>query len=128
MDNNEWKCVEDSSYEVKVFMATPKEGSFEHIGMMQAIGEHIDSIGQCITLTRTWFRYKGGTEPGIEIGIRNYPRFPWEDTDLMRFAENLGRIAAEAGGQKTFMIQDADSVYWFTRNPEHHKEGHDWHG
>ena len=32
--------------------------------------------GDCVTITETEYRYKGGSEPGVIIGWIQYPRFP----------------------------------------------------
>ena len=37
--------------------------------------EYVDEIGWCVTVTPTMFIYKNGHEPGVIIGIIQYPRF-----------------------------------------------------
>lgn len=121
-----WKVVEDSCQQIDLWIATPSEATVGHTMMMQALGDYVDQEGFCVTATRTFFRYTGGTELGLKIGIRNYPRFPLEWDELIGHAERIGFKIAEAGGQDTFMIEDGSAVYWFTRNPEHLSEDHDW--
>jgi len=38
--------------------------------------EYVDEISWCVTVTPTKFIFKGGHEPGVVIGVINYPRFP----------------------------------------------------
>lgn len=49
--------------------------------------------GLCVTITPTRFVYKNGSEPGIAVGLINYPRFP-ESPEIikkkaLRIAEDL---------------------------------------
>jgi len=39
---------------------------------------YTDEGSLCVTVTPTRFIYKNGAEPGIAVGIINYPRFPEE--------------------------------------------------
>lgn len=38
--------------------------------------EYADKVGLCVSFTPTEFIYNGGREPGISVGLINYPRFP----------------------------------------------------
>ena len=38
--------------------------------------DYVNEIGWCVTITPMEFIYKDGSEPGVNIGIINYPRFP----------------------------------------------------
>lgn len=40
------------------------------------IQEYVDTIRWCVTVTDTEFIYPGGREPGLIVGIIQYPRFP----------------------------------------------------
>lgn len=52
--------------------------------------------GICVTFTPTTFIYKGGEDPGIIIGLINYPRFPEEIRELK---EKAKEIAYKLGGE-----------------------------
>ena len=121
-----WKCVEDKCIQVDLWIATPKEGTPEHVAMMKILGDYVDNAGLCVTATRTFFRYTGGTELGLKIGLRNYPRFPVDWQRLISHAETIGRLMAEAGDQGSYMIEDGSTVYWFTRRTTDHGEEHQW--
>jgi hypothetical protein len=43
---------------------------------------YADMGGLCVTVTPTRFIYKGGSEPGIAVGLINYPRFPEESQKI----------------------------------------------
>lgn len=40
------------------------------------IKEYVNAVGLCVTCTETEFIYTNGGEPGLIIGLINYPRFP----------------------------------------------------
>ena len=42
--------------------------------------------GLCVTVTETEFIYTGGNEPGVIIGLINYPRFPTTDEAVVHDA------------------------------------------
>jgi len=47
------------------------------------------SGGLCVTCTPTTFYYNGGQEPGIIVGIINYPRFPSSEEKIRNTAIQL---------------------------------------
>lgn len=71
---------------VKSFVATIYVGFREHytdevraIDMAHDICQrYVDAGGLCVTVTATRFIYKNGSEPGVAVGLINYPRFPAE--------------------------------------------------
>jgi hypothetical protein len=58
---------------------------------MELIGSYCTDIGLCVTVTDTTYVYKNGHEPGIIVGLCNYPRFPSTPTGLLSDAYDLGR-------------------------------------
>jgi hypothetical protein len=42
----------------------------------QYLQDYVDKVGLCVTVTATKFIYKNGNEPGVIVGLLNYPRFP----------------------------------------------------
>lgn len=42
----------------------------------ETLQKHADKGGLCVSVTPTRFIYKDGNEPGIAVGLINYPRFP----------------------------------------------------
>lgn len=49
----------------------------------------VNDIGWCVSVTRTEYIYKNGREPGLIIGIINYPRFPVTPTKTKQMALEL---------------------------------------
>ena len=42
----------------------------------QWLRTYVDATGLCVTITPTEFIYTKGSEPGVIVGLINYPRFP----------------------------------------------------
>ena len=55
------------------------------------ISEYCDEEGLCVTLTHTTFIYTGGREPGIIVGLINYPRFPRKQSEIYDIAMTLAK-------------------------------------
>jgi hypothetical protein len=43
---------------------------------------YCDMTGFCVSFTETEFIYTLGSEPGVIVGLINYPRFPKESAEL----------------------------------------------
>jgi hypothetical protein len=56
---------------------------------------YVDKVGLCVTVTPTNFVYKNGREPGVIVGLINYPRFPSEPSEIIDHAIALGDILKE---------------------------------
>src|ERR1035437_4930266 len=52
----------------------------------------VDKLGMCVTVTPTKFVYTGGSEPGLIVGMINYPRFPSEEWKIQENALDLANI------------------------------------
>ena len=77
--------------------------------------QYVDSIGLCVSVTQTEFIYNGGREPGVSIGLINYPRFPSDVETIQERAIMLALKLKHAFRQnrvsivctdKTFMLGD----------------------
>lgn len=123
----EWKCLEDESRRVDIWITTPQEGTLDHGRMMQALGDYVDNNTIRVNAQRTFVRYPGGTKLGLQISLHNFPQRSMEAEELLRHAEMIGRKIAEVGKQGTFVIEEAGgAVYWFTSREEHHREDLPW--
>lgn len=49
---------------------------------LNIIQDYCDNVGLGVTVTDTLFVYTEGNEPGLIIGLINYPRFPSEDYEI----------------------------------------------
>ncbi|HEY7823728.1 MAG TPA: hypothetical protein VIG24_12880 [Acidimicrobiia bacterium] len=85
--------------------------------MIREVEKYCDAVGLCVSITSTRFVYTGGWEMGFRVGLRNYPRFPCEDSSvLLVHAEKIGKAMAEVGDQGSFMIEEhGGTTYWLTR-------------
>jgi hypothetical protein len=47
---------------------------------------YCDAVGLGVTVTDTQFVYTGGQEPGVIVGLINYPRFPSDRETVLKHA------------------------------------------
>ena len=59
----------------------------------------VDDVGLCVAATQTEFFYTNGREPGVIVGLINYPRFPKEIDAIRETAIELARRLRVAMGQ-----------------------------
>jgi hypothetical protein len=50
---------------------------------------YVNDVKYCVTITPTEFRYVDGNEPGVIVGLVNYPRFPISVPGLVTRATEL---------------------------------------
>jgi hypothetical protein len=59
----------------------------------------VDTVGLCVTVTDTLFVYVHGSEPGLIVGLINYPRFPDTPEGIegkaLALAESLMRVCRQ---------------------------------
>lgn len=71
---------------------------------IEAIQLYVNSVGLCVTVTNTTFIYTGGREPGLLVGLINYPRFPSTQEQINQHAINLATRLREILHQKRISI------------------------
>lgn len=109
--------VEAPSYPVSIFVAT-FDG--EHgIMALRAKARDIcraycDEAGLCVTVTDTDYTYTGGGEPGVIVGLINYPRFPKEPSEIFAKAEALAHLLIDGLHQQSCSIQAPDKPVWIS--------------
>jgi len=64
----------------------------------------------CVTITETEFVYVNGNEPGVIIGLINYPRFPSEPYKIKHHAICLAEILKEKLMQQRISIVCTDET------------------
>ena len=74
------------------------------------IREYVSSIGLCVTITPTEFWYVNGNEPGIIVGLINYPRFPTTPQRIKDMAIELGYQLKDAFKQQRISIVCTDET------------------
>lgn len=58
---------------------------------VQIVHAYCDQVGWGLTVTPTTFVYTGGSEPGVIVGVIQYPRFPMETAEIIRRTMELAR-------------------------------------
>jgi len=73
--------------------------------------------GLCVTLDETTYIFGGGTEPGVCIGLIQYPPFPEQVGMLRARAITLGMAVAEASSQWSFtIVTPTENIFYSRRN------------
>jgi len=72
------------------------DGEVSDLQAVKNICQDYVEKGLCVTVTKTDFIYTGGNEPGVVIGLINYPRFPTEDRLVVEDACRLADILMKA--------------------------------
>jgi len=54
--------------------------------------KYVNEKSWCVSLTPTQYVYKGGTEPGVIIGLINYPRFPASPDIILQHAFDIAKL------------------------------------
>lgn len=111
--------AETLSYPVSIFMA----GS--HARAKAECRDYCDKEGLCVTVTPTTYVYTGGQEPGVIIGLINYPRFPSEPRAIWHQADKLAKHLRVALGQDSYTIQAPDKTVWFSHRTTPQEASHD---
>jgi hypothetical protein len=66
---------------------------------VKAVVQAYCECGLGVTLTQTEFIYTGGSEPGVIVGLINYPRYPMEPAEIrthaIRLAEQLKELCEQ---------------------------------
>jgi hypothetical protein len=70
------KTVPTFTATIYVGLKERSTGQLVCVNGREKIQEYVNSVGLCVTYTHTEFFYTGGKEPGIIVGLINYPRFP----------------------------------------------------
>ena len=65
--------------------------------------------GLGVTMTETEFIYTGGSEPGVIIGLINYPRFPNSESKIRSTAIKLTRMLCKKFDQNRATVVFPDT-------------------
>lgn len=72
--------------------------------------DYVNRVGWCVTVTNTFFMYKDGCEPGVIVGIINYPRFPRTIKELKRMTIELAKLLKKELKQNRVSIVFTDET------------------
>ena len=78
----------------------------------ELIQQYVDDVGLCVTLTETTFIYTNGNEPGLIVGLINYPRFPSTPDAVQAHAEELARRLRTAYQQLGVTVVASGGTRW----------------
>jgi len=106
------KRVEVISYPVTIWMAGDCAAAIRNME------DHVQLYPFCVTVTPTTYVHTSGTDPGIAIGLINYPRFPAEPSVIWTKAKQIGAFLCDRLGQQSYTIQAPNKTEWFSHRPE----------
>jgi len=72
--------------------------------------KYCDDVGLGLTVTDTEFIYTNGNEPGIIVGLINYPRFPATRIEIKATAIDLAKILLKELKQERLSIVLSDET------------------
>lgn len=64
----------------------------------------VDSTKFCVTITPTYFLYVDGQEPGVIVGMINYPRYPKTNDEIRNQAVFLASLLKNRFKQERISI------------------------
>jgi hypothetical protein len=82
------------------------------------IQKWVDENSTCVSVTRTKYLYKGGSENGLAIGFINYPRFPSSEEEIQKNALNLALILMKECEQMRVSVVCPHKTYMFSNDEE----------
>lgn len=95
------------TYTATIYVGEPEPGAAAKI-----CRAYCDEIGLCVTVTPTLYVYRGGQEPGVAVGLINYPRFPSTPEEIRRKALRLAELLKEGMQQRGASIVFPDETVW----------------
>jgi hypothetical protein len=104
--------IETPSYPISIFIAG------EPWKAQAVCSDFCNAVGLCVTVTETSYRYTGGAEQGVIVGLINYPRFPSAPEAIWERAEQLASLLRERLRQDSYTIQAPDKTVWISFREE----------
>lgn len=98
------------SYWANIYVAEPRWAKAEPI-----CREYVDTVGLCVTITKTEYAYTGGKEDGVIVGLINYPRFPATPATVRKRALALAGILRKRLGQTRVSVVFPDETVMLGR-------------
>jgi hypothetical protein len=106
------KRVEVASYPVTIWIAG------DHAAAIRHMEDHVQLYPFCVTVTPTTYVHTSDTDPGIVVGLINYPRFPAGPAAIWAKAEQIGAFLCDRLCQQSYTIQAPDKTVWFSHRAE----------
>lgn len=76
--------------------------------------DYCDKNGLCVTVLPVDYIYTNGNEPGVRIGLINYPRFPKTPKEIEEIAFKVAMSLKNGLGQESFSIETPLNTIWFS--------------
>ena len=99
------KTVE--SFNIQIFCGLKEgyDGKIHDIEEVEKLMQKfVDEKKECVTVTSTKFIYTDGNEPGVIVGLINYPRFPKLQYALKKRAVEIAKILMAAFKQNRVTV------------------------
>ena len=100
------------SFPVSIYIA----GSYSKA--LKILQEYCDDVGYCVTLSTTFYVYKGGKEAGVKVGLINYPRFPSDPVNIIAKAIEIAEKLRVGLKQESFSIETPHDTIWYSYRKE----------
>lgn len=75
------------------------------------VRDYCNDVGLCVTFTPTEFIYTNGNEPGVVIGLINYPRFETTSDVIKAKAFAIAQILKHTLEQSRVSVVCTDKTY-----------------
>lgn len=108
---------EVKTFEIRIYVGLREEYSevyHDFKEVEEICQKYCDDNGFCVSVTKTKFIYTEGNEPGVIVGIINYPRFPSTPKKLTQHAITLGTLLLEKLGQIRVSISTTNNTIMLT--------------
>jgi hypothetical protein len=94
------------------------ELSFSLAAVHAWLQEYVNRVGLCVSVTPTEFVYSNGGEPGVAIGLINYPRFPAEPEVIRARALEIAEGLKAEAKQLAVTVVFPDETVMLSTRPE----------
>ena len=104
------------TFTAHIYVGTRTRYSGEVYGVQMArewLHKHVNKDPLCVTLTETEFIYTDGGEPGLVIGLIDYPRFPSQHEAIKERARRiaLAMLRMYQQGKVSIVFSDETEMY-----------------
>ena len=82
----------------------------------QIVQDYVNKVGLGVSFTQTEFLYTNGSEPGIMVGLINYPRFPSSEEEIKKRAVYLAQILMQSLEQERVSVVCSDETIMLEKN------------
>jgi hypothetical protein len=82
------------------------------------VQNYVNSVGLCVSVTPTRFVYTSGSEPGLIVGLINYPRFPSTPDKIRTHAFKLAELLLRGCKQLWVSVVLPDETVMFSASED----------